>query len=154
MNQEHLDAGADPANPNRVIVRNPREPARPQREFNAQQLLNLNGPDDRYVVLIASDDHEFYIKRTHAIQSTTIEALLNAGPRANRRPGGDELQRIKFPGFASSVLKHVCQYLIYKSTFPNSRQDFPAYPVPPELAADLLVAAAFFNIWADQENPI
>ena len=41
----------------------------------------VEGPDAMYVKLIASDGHEFYIKREHALTSGTIKAMLS-GPGA------------------------------------------------------------------------
>ena len=37
------------------------------------------GPDAMYVKLISSDEHEFVIKRDHALTSGTIKAMLS-GP--------------------------------------------------------------------------
>lgn len=39
----------------------------------------IEGPNAMFVKLIASDDHEFIIKREHALTSGTIKALLS-GP--------------------------------------------------------------------------
>lgn len=39
----------------------------------------IEGPNAMYVKLIASDGHEFIIKRDHALTSGTIKALLS-GP--------------------------------------------------------------------------
>ena len=39
----------------------------------------VEGPDAMYVKLIASDGHEFFIKREHALTSGTIKAMLS-GP--------------------------------------------------------------------------
>ena len=41
----------------------------------------VEGPDAMYVKLIASDGHEFFIKREHALTSGTIKAMLS-GPGA------------------------------------------------------------------------
>lgn len=37
------------------------------------------GPDAMYVKLISSDEHEFIVKREHALMSGTIKAMLS-GP--------------------------------------------------------------------------
>lgn len=37
------------------------------------------GPDSEYIKLISSDNHEFIIKREHAMTSNTIRAMLS-GP--------------------------------------------------------------------------
>lgn len=40
---------------------------------------SAEGPDAMYVKLISSDEHEFYVKREHALTSGTIKAMLS-GP--------------------------------------------------------------------------
>uniref|UniRef100_A0A8C5NAK1 SKP1 component POZ domain-containing protein n=1 Tax=Gouania willdenowi TaxID=441366 RepID=A0A8C5NAK1_GOUWI len=40
---------------------------------------SCEGPDSMYVKLISSDDHEFIVKREHALVSGTIKAMLS-GP--------------------------------------------------------------------------
>ena len=40
----------------------------------------IEGPEAMFVKLIASDGHEFILKREHALTSGTIKAMLS-GPR-------------------------------------------------------------------------
>lgn len=40
---------------------------------------DCEGPDAMYVKLVSSDDHEFIVKREHAMMSGTIRAMLS-GP--------------------------------------------------------------------------
>lgn len=40
---------------------------------------STNVPNDMYVKLISSDEHEFYVKRDLALTSQTIKAMLS-GP--------------------------------------------------------------------------
>ena len=44
-----------------------------------QDLGGVEGPEAMYVKLIASDGHEFVLKRDHALTSGTIKAMLS-GP--------------------------------------------------------------------------
>ena len=44
------------------------------------QMGGIEGPEAMYVKLIASDGHEFVLKREHALTSGTIKAMLS-GPR-------------------------------------------------------------------------
>lgn len=44
-----------------------------------QDVGGVEGPDAMYVKLIASDGHEFIMKREHALTSGTIKAMLS-GP--------------------------------------------------------------------------
>ncbi|XP_028297677.1 uncharacterized protein LOC114459718 isoform X2 [Gouania willdenowi] len=53
------------------------------------------GPDSMYVKLISSDDHEFIVKREHALVSGTIKAMLSG-------PGAVGCCRILPPGFGCS----------------------------------------------------
>lgn len=45
----------------------------------ASSLGGCEGPEAMYVKLISSDDHEFIIRRDHALTSGTIKAMLS-GP--------------------------------------------------------------------------
>ena len=45
----------------------------------AEKMGGVEGPEAMYVKLIASDGHEFIMKRNHALTSGTIKAMLS-GP--------------------------------------------------------------------------
>lgn len=49
-----------------------------------EMMGGIEGPDAMYVKLIASDGHEFIMKREHALTSGTIKAMLS-GPGNNFR---------------------------------------------------------------------
>ncbi|CAH8615203.1 unnamed protein product [Schistosoma curassoni] len=44
-----------------------------------QKYGGAEGADAMYVKLVSSDDHEFYVRREHALTSGTIKAMLS-GP--------------------------------------------------------------------------
>ncbi|KAF3822546.1 hypothetical protein GH733_007920 [Mirounga leonina] len=71
-----------------------------------------------YVKLISSDGHEFIVKREHALTSGTIKAMLS-GP--------------------------VCMYFTYKVRYTNSSTEIPEFPIAPEIALELLMAANFLD---------
>ena len=48
-------------------------------KVEATQYGGYTGPEAMYVKLISSDDHEFIIKREHALTSGTIKSMLS-GP--------------------------------------------------------------------------
>ena len=48
------------------------------------EMGGVEGPEAMYVKLIASDGHEFIMKRSHALTSGTIKAMLS-GPGKLRR---------------------------------------------------------------------
>lgn len=50
-----------------------------KREDGGEVNPGMEGPNAMYVKLIASDGHEFIIKRDHALTSGTVKALLS-GP--------------------------------------------------------------------------
>ena len=52
------------------------------RKDDSTATPGIEGPNAMYVKLIASDGHEFIIKRDHALTSGTIKALLS-GPGNN-----------------------------------------------------------------------
>ncbi|CAI2732633.1 unnamed protein product [Schistosoma spindalis] len=47
-----------------------------------QKYGGAEGADAMYVKLVSSDDHEFYVRREHALTSGTIKAMLS-GPVKN-----------------------------------------------------------------------
>ncbi len=49
----------------------------------------IEGPEAMYVKLIASDGHEFILKREHALTSGTIKAMLS-GPGEGGEGRGEE----------------------------------------------------------------
>ena len=51
----------------------------PDGVIGKQDVGGVEGPDAMYVKLIASDGHEFIMKREHALTSGTIKAMLS-GP--------------------------------------------------------------------------
>lgn len=50
-----------------------------EQSSSQTQFGGCEGPDSQYVKLVSSDDHEFIIKREHALVSGTIRAMLS-GP--------------------------------------------------------------------------
>ena len=53
--------------------------ADPSDDNKVQDFGGTEGPEAMYVKLIASDGHEFVLKREHALTSGTIKAMLS-GP--------------------------------------------------------------------------
>lgn len=57
-----------------------------------------------------------------------------------------ELGEIKFPEISSSVLEIVCRYFYYKLRYQNATtKNIPEFPVAPEMALELLMAANFLD---------
>ncbi|KAG0418127.1 hypothetical protein HPB47_005102 [Ixodes persulcatus] len=99
------------------------------------------GPEAMYVKLISSDGHEFIIKRNHALTSGTIKAMLS-GPGQFAE---NETNEVNFREIPSHVLQKVCQYFTYKVRYTNSSTEIPEFPIAPEIALELLMAANFLD---------
>lgn len=142
MDPVQVLAGADPQNPLRVIVRI-RHPAKGQPDFDARSLLNCQGRKDRMVMFTSQENQEFFIKRAHALQSSTIRAMLEAP----RYPQCDCTEMVRFPTINSRLMLHVCKLLVFKATFAGRGEvAVPPYTVEPEVAAEFDEVAKYLNI--------
>jgi len=99
------------------------------------------GPDAMYVKLMSSDGHEFIVKREHALTSGTIKAMLS-GPGQFAE---NEANEVHFREIPSHVLQKVCMYFTYKVRYTNSSTEIPEFPIAPEIALELLMAANFLD---------
>ena len=45
------------------------------------------------------------------------------------------------------MLSKVCQYFTYKVRYTNSSTEIPEFPIPREIALELLMAATFSYLW-------
>ncbi|XP_032793489.1 elongin-C isoform X1 [Daphnia magna] len=99
------------------------------------------GPNAMYVKLISSDGHEFIVKREHALTSGTIKAMLS-GPGQFAE---NETNEVNFREIPSHVLQKVCMYFTYKVRYTNSSTEIPEFPIAPEIALELLMAANFLD---------
>ncbi|CAD5119219.1 DgyrCDS7851 [Dimorphilus gyrociliatus] len=110
-------------------------------EENQLDIGTCEGPNAMYVKLISSDNHEFIVKRDHALTSGTIKAMLS-GPGTFSE---HETNMINFREIPSHVLEKVCMYFTYKVRFTNSSTEIPEFPIQPEIALELLMAANFLD---------
>ena len=115
------------------------------------------GPEAMYVKLISSDGHEFIVKREHALTSGTIKAMLSGPGQFSE----NETNEVNFREIPSHVLQKVCMYFTYKVRshfirrmkkthvfqvrYTNSSTEIPEFPIPPEIALELLMAANFLD---------
>merc|ERR1711946_2196 len=99
------------------------------------------GPNAMYVKLISSDGHEFIVEREHALTSGTIKAMLS-GPGQFAE---NETNEVNFREIPSHVLQKVCMYFTYKVRYTNSSTEIPEFPIAPEIALELLMAANFLD---------
>ncbi|XP_059156126.1 elongin-C-like [Physella acuta] len=101
----------------------------------------IEGPNSQYVKLLSSDGHEFIVKRDRALTSGTIKAMLS-GPGQFSEHKNNE---INFREIPSHVPQKVCMYFTYKVRYTNSSTDIPEFPIAPEIALELLMAANFLD---------
>jgi transcription elongation factor B subunit 1 len=57
----------------------------------------------------------------------------------------NEENEIKFREIPSHVLHKVCMYLAYKRRYTDSSTEIPEFPIAPEIALELLMAANFLD---------
>ena len=95
----------------------------------------------RFVKLISSDGHEFIVKREDALTSGTIKAMLSGPGQFSE----NETNEVNFREIPSHVLQKVCMYFTYKVRYTNSSTEIPEFPIPPEIALELLMAANFLD---------
>jgi len=110
-------------------------------DLNESRYGGAEGPEAMYVKLISSDEHAFYVRRDHALTSGTIKAMLS-GPGQFQE---NETNEIHFKEIPSHVLQKVCQYFTYKVRYTNSSTEIPEFPIAPEIALELLMAANFLD---------
>lgn len=102
---------------------------------------SCEGPNAMYVKLVSSDGHEFIVKRDHALTSGTIKAMLSGPGQFSEH----ETNEINFREIPSHVLQKVCMYFTYKVRYTNSSTEIPEFPIAPEIALELLMAANFLD---------
>ncbi|CAK9293617.1 unnamed protein product [Gordionus sp. m RMFG-2023] len=112
-----------------------------QNHVNRNLYGGCEGPNAMYVKLISSDGHEFIVKREHALTSGTIKAMLS-GPGQFAE---NETNEVHFREIPSHVLQKVCMYFTYKVRYTNSSTEIPEFPIAPEIALELLMAANFLD---------
>jgi len=93
------------------------------------------------VKLISADGHEFVIDRKAAFVSGTIKSML-ASPGAFAE---QTLGEVHFREISTPILEKVIQYFYYKLKYTNSTTEIPEFPIEPEIALELLMAANFLD---------
>ncbi|ULT99027.1 hypothetical protein L3Y34_000405 [Caenorhabditis briggsae] len=76
-----------------------------------------------------------------ALTSGTIRAMLS-GPGVYAE---NESNVVYFREIPSHVLQKVCQYFAYKVRYTHAATEIPEFPIPPEVALELLMAANFLD---------
>eukprot|EP00004_Rigifila_ramosa_P028799 TRINITY_DN989_c0_g1_i1.p1 TRINITY_DN989_c0_g1~~TRINITY_DN989_c0_g1_i1.p1 ORF type:complete len:104 (+),score=27.28 TRINITY_DN989_c0_g1_i1:35-346(+) len=94
------------------------------------------------IKLISEDGHVFVIDRRAGMLSGTIKAMIGG-------PGGfsfteNQKGEIHFREIRGAVLEKVCEYFYYKLKYENT-PDHPEFPLDPEIALEVLMAANFLD---------
>lgn len=88
------------------------------------------------VTLISSDKQKFIVERRVALVSGLIRTMLsNSSFAEGSASGGGE---ITFPEISGAVLEKCVSYMHYKTKYTNSRTPIPEFPIPVEIALDVL----------------
>jgi len=99
----------------------------------------VNTDGHEIVKLISAEGQEFIIDRKAAMVSGTIKSMLFGGFTEQT------LGEINFREISSQILEKVVQYFYYKLKYTNSTSDIPEFPLEPEIALELLMAANFLD---------
>nr|XP_045004191.1 elongin-C-like [Jaculus jaculus] len=94
-----------------------------------------------YVKLISSDGHEFVVKREQELTPGTVKAV-SSGPGQFAE---NETSEVSFRASLSHVLSKVCMNFTCKAHCTNSSTETPDFPIAPEIALELLMAANFLD---------
>nr|XP_045006602.1 elongin-C-like [Jaculus jaculus] len=96
------------------------------------------GPGTMYVKLISSDGHRFVVKREHALTLETRRNMLGGTGQFAEH----ETNEVNFREIPSHVLSKACIYFTYKVRYTNSSTRIPKFPIAPEIALELFMAAS------------
>eukprot|EP00523_Entomoneis_sp_CCMP467_P002671 CAMPEP_0168752336 /NCGR_PEP_ID=MMETSP0724-20121128/18330_1 /TAXON_ID=265536 /ORGANISM="Amphiprora sp., Strain CCMP467" /LENGTH=105 /DNA_ID=CAMNT_0008800575 /DNA_START=37 /DNA_END=354 /DNA_ORIENTATION=+ len=93
-----------------------------------------------YVKLVSAEGHEFFMDRDTAISASQTIRLMLEG---SFKEAQDNI--IQLPDISGYILEKVVQYLHYKAQYSNSDSRIPEFPIEPELALELLIAAKYLD---------
>uniref|UniRef100_K1QZ08 Elongin-C n=1 Tax=Magallana gigas TaxID=29159 RepID=K1QZ08_MAGGI len=79
------------------------------------------------------------------IPSSIMEASIFRKPYYVGQFAENETNEINFREIPSHVLQKVCMYFTYKVRYTNSSTEIPEFPIAPEIALELLMAANFLD---------
>lgn len=97
------------------------------------------GPSAAFVKLISAEKHVFYVEKRVAMISGTLRSMLSNSSFAEAKG------EIEFPEVSTAVLEKVIEYFHYKAKYNNSKVPIPEFPIAPEQALELIMAANYFD---------
>eukprot|EP00561_Arcocellulus_cornucervis_P000760 CAMPEP_0185813652 /NCGR_PEP_ID=MMETSP1322-20130828/12057_1 /TAXON_ID=265543 /ORGANISM="Minutocellus polymorphus, Strain RCC2270" /LENGTH=101 /DNA_ID=CAMNT_0028510333 /DNA_START=71 /DNA_END=376 /DNA_ORIENTATION=- len=100
----------------------------------------MDDDSPKYVKLISATGTEVHCERAVAISaSATMAAMLTSSMREA------EENVVRLPDISGPILEKVVQYMYYKHESSSSTGRLPEFPIEPEIALELLVAANYLN---------
>merc|ERR1719464_1319810 len=63
----------------------------------------------------------------------------------------NETNEVNFREIPLHVLQKVCMYFTYKVRYTNSSTEIPEFPIQPEIALELLMAANFLDCYKEKK---
>ena len=94
---------------------------------------------------IKVDWSNFSSRKNFGAFSTCSRREIQFPYRMKMTPNSDNY--VYFSLFRSHVLQKVCMYFTYKVRYTNSSTEIPEFPISPEIALELLMAANFLDCW-------
>jgi len=91
------------------------------------------------VKLISSDKHEFILDYKCAMVSNTLRSMLSGSFSEGVS------KEVDFKEITAPILEKVVQYFYYKTKYSDSAAENPEFPIAPEIALELLMAANFLD---------
>ncbi|TKR88649.1 hypothetical protein L596_012857 [Steinernema carpocapsae] len=119
---------------------------------DAGQPLTMSPTPDRFVCLVSSDEHRFYIPWVNAMQCKTIVRMAEF-PHGGEEDG-EAIPEYRLIGITSSVLHIVCRYLRYKMVYRNcvlvedgnvSALELGEFHIPENFLIPVMLAANFLD---------
>ena len=102
--------------------------------------MNDGGEEAKYVKLVSAEGHEFFMERKIAVASSnTIRTMLEGKFRESQE------NVITFPEISGYILERVVKYLHYKAQYSHSTTRIPEFPISPEIALELMIAAKYLD---------
>uniref|UniRef100_A0AC35UEB8 Elongin-C n=1 Tax=Rhabditophanes sp. KR3021 TaxID=114890 RepID=A0AC35UEB8_9BILA len=100
------------------------------------------GPDATYIKITSADNHNFYIPRKIALDSSsTLMAIFNHCSSKENQTNSVHLKEM-----FSDTLQKVCHYIMYKDNWKDSHGDIPDFHIPKELSVQLMCASNFLDM--------
>lgn len=91
-----------------------------------------------FIKLVARDKSTFVLERKVCLVSQMLRAMLTSPTWST--------DTVELPEIDGPILELACQYMHYKLKYASSTSPIPEFPIKPEHALDLLVAANYLDM--------